>query len=245
VGRGVAAVGPDFLEVDPHRLDTEQPRKQGAQKRGADQDIKQLRRADIFQENREQKRRRASADFGERSGKTGSDAANSRGEHLAGQQISLRIGAEIGHEVEKHETRENEKRPRSAVIIDGLSGDKKPDRAADKAENLQAYPAGTVDQKNGEHDAEHQERIDQRRTLGGNQVVGDEVGDVLNVLALMADGRRQNRGRENTDAVGAEVLKEPGNGCEYGGTQIVRVEQSRIAARGMPRPSPPRAGRPE
>ncbi len=82
-------------------------------------------------------------------------------------------------------------------------------------------------------------RIDQRRTLGGNQVVGDEVGDVLNVLALMADGRRQNRGRENTDAVGAGVLKEPGNGCEYGGTQIVRVEQSRIAARGMPRPSPP------
>lgn len=95
------------------------------------------------------------------------------------------------------------------MIVAGLRRNKEPDCTTDKAENLQRHASEPVGQQNGRDNADDQENIDQGRTLGGNQIIGDQVGDVLRVLAFVADGGRQDGRREYADAVGAEVLQKP------------------------------------
>ena len=60
------------------------------------------------EQDREQKSGGDRADLGEGGGKPRAHAADLGRENLAGQQVGLRVRAEIGHEVEQHEAGEDQ-----------------------------------------------------------------------------------------------------------------------------------------
>ncbi len=64
---------------------------------------------------REHERREHGADLGEGRGEARTLAADVGGEDLAGQQVGLGVGAEVGHEVEDHEAAEQQQHPQRFV----------------------------------------------------------------------------------------------------------------------------------
>ena len=48
------------------------------------------------------------------------------------------------------------------------------------------------------------------------------------MVRIGAHGRRQDGGREDADAVGAEILKEPGDRGQHRGPDIGGVEERRV-----------------
>ena len=72
----------------------------------------------------------------------------------------------------------------------------------------------------GEHDADDQQDVDQRRALGGEDSVSDQVAETADMVGTGADRRRQDDRREDADAIGAEILDEPRHGGEDGGAPV-------------------------
>ena len=151
-------------------------------------------------------------------------------EHFARDQVGLRVRTEIGHEIEQHESREDEQHFRAALVGHGLRRDEQSQGAADEAEDLQADAAGPVGEQDGEDDADQQQQVDQGGAFRGNHVVVDEIGQVPDILVLVADRSGEDGGRENADAVSPEILQEPRNRRENGGAQVFRMKQRGIAA---------------
>ena len=67
-------------------------------------------------------------------------------------------------------------------------------------------------------------------SLGSDQIVGDNVGDRLSMLALVADRGGEHGGRKYADTVGAKILKEPRYRGQNGRAQILSPEQHCVAA---------------
>ena len=125
------------------------------------------------------------------------------------------------------------KRLRAAGEVRRQRGQQQARGAADEAEDLQRDPAHRVGQHDGEDDADDQQAGDQRRALGGGDVVGDQIGDAAGVVRIGADRSGQDRRREDADAVGAEVLQEPGNRGQDRGAPVGLVEQRGVARAGL------------
>ena len=94
-----------------------------------------------------------------------------RREDLAGQQVGLRVGADVGHEVEQHEAAEQQRcvRAGSAACSDSAR-EPQARGAADEADDLQADAADPVGQQHRGQDADDQQHVEQRRALGGQDV---------------------------------------------------------------------------
>ena len=80
------------------------------------------------------------------------------GNTSAGEQVGLRIRAQVGHEVEQHEAGEDQYGLKSAADIDRKRSQQQADRAADEADNLQPDPAQLVGQQNGKSNADDQQQ---------------------------------------------------------------------------------------
>src|SRR6202012_2189378 len=111
---------------------------------------------------------RDGADLGERGRETCTLAANGCREHLAGEQISLRVGTEIGHEIEEDETGKQKQGPGATAKARGERSKKQSDRAADEAEYLQSDAANDIRQSDGEYDADDQKARRESRPFGGH-----------------------------------------------------------------------------
>src|SRR3984957_13649349 len=81
-----------------------------------------------------------------------------------------------------------------------------------------------IGQQNGERNADDQQRSDQRRSSGGQNIVRDEVPQATHMV-LFAQRRGQNGRGEDADAVGAQVLQEPRNGSKDGRPAVAFLEQ--------------------
>jgi hypothetical protein len=165
-------------------------------------------------------------------------SATSRGgEDFAGEEVGLRIGAEIGHEVEQHETGENQQHLRSVGEVRRQRRQHETHRATQEADDLQRNSAHRIGQQNREYDADDQERGDQGGSLGGRDVVGDQIGDAAGMVGIRADRRGEDRRGEDADAIGPEILQEPGNRREDGRAAVGLVEQRKIALLGSSLPA--------
>ena len=128
------------------------------------------------------------ADLGEGRGEAGAHAAHLGREHLAGEQVGLRVRADIGHEVEQHEAGEDERDLASRPWRRSEKrGDEQADGAADEAEDLQPDAADAVGEDHREDDADDQQDVDQRRALGGEDVVRDQVAQAADMVGTAAD----------------------------------------------------------
>ena len=192
-----------------------------AGERGADQDHEQRLGADVGQEDREQERGGDRADLADRGGEARAGAAQAGRKHFAGEQIGLRVRPDVGHEVEQHEACEDQRRAGGVVRVGGERREREPGRASDETQNLQPHAPHPVGEQHRKDDADDQQNVDQGRALGGELIVGDQVGEVAGVRRLVAKRRGENRRRENPDAVGAEVLQEPRHRGEDGGAPVV------------------------
>ena len=100
----------------------------------------------------------------------------------------------------------------SASCVSGSGSDRQTCGAADEAHDLQPDTAEFINKKNGADDADDQQQVDEAGSLGGQDVVVDEIGQASHVLGLVADRSGKDRWRKDADAIGAEVLKKPRNG---------------------------------
>ena len=178
---------PNLLQAHAGGIDAEQPGDDCAKQRRPDEDVKKRLGADIDQQNWEQKSRRDSADLCEGCGEACAHAANARRKNLAGEEVGLRIRSKVRHEVEQHESGEDEKELVAAGHVSGSGGDRQTRGAADEAQDLQPDAAGLVHEKNGADDTDDQQKVDEPRALGRQDVVVDEVGKVSRVSRFMAE----------------------------------------------------------
>jgi len=142
---------------------------------------------------------------------------NFGGEHLAGEQVGLRVRADVGHEVEQHEADENHRGLGGADEIGGHRGNEQSGGAPMKPSTWSQMRPDAIRQDDREGDADDQQCGDHGRALGGEDVVPDQVADAADVIGGAAQGGGQDGRREDADAVGAEVLDEPGHRGEDGG----------------------------
>ena len=98
------------------------------------------------------------------------------------------------------------------------------DGAADEAQELKADAAYAIRQQHGEDDSHNQQDIDERRSLGRQNVALNEFGGIARMIDASADERRQDGGREDADAVSAEVLQKPRDRSENGPVHICAVK---------------------
>src|SRR6516162_7803463 len=82
----------------------------------------------------------------------------------------------------------------------------KPTAQPMKPRILKANAAHAVDQQHGKGYPHDQQYIDERCTLGGQDVALNEFGDVARLRDAGADDGGKDGGGEHSDAVGAEVL---------------------------------------
>src|SRR6476469_3814701 len=87
--------------------------------------------------------------------------------------------------------------------------------------------------KTANKNAENQQRGDERRAFGGDHVLQDHVGDAARVIRTAADRRSEDGWRENADAIGSQILQEPGDGGEERGAPVLAIEQGRKAVTGL------------
>ncbi len=118
---------------------------------------------------------------------------------------------------------------RSAREAGGQGREEQAGGTADEADDLQEYPAHDVGEHDGEQDADDEQGRDHGRTLRGSDVVRDQIGHAARMVRVGAEGCREDRRREDADAVGAKVLQEPGNRCEDRRPSIGLVEQRGVA----------------
>ena len=90
---------------------------------------------------------------------------------------------------------------------------------------MQPDAAKFVGQQNGKQNADDQKQCDHRGSPGGQDIVRDQILQAAHMVGLFAQRRGQNGRGEDANAVGAEVLQEPRNGSEDGGTAVALVEQ--------------------
>ena len=166
------------------------------------------------------------ADLADGGGEARAGAAQPGRKHFAGEQIGLRVRPDVGHEVEQHEAGEDQRGAAGVVRVGGERREREPGRASDETQNLQPHAPDPVGEQHREDDADDQQNIDQRRALGGELIIGDQVGKVAGVRRLVAEGRGENRRRENPDAVGAEVLEEPRHRGEDRGAPVFVVNNA-------------------
>jgi len=111
-------------------------------------------------------------------------AANDGRKHFPREQIGLRVGRHVRHEVEDHEAGENRRDLRTAIEIGRGGGDREADGASDEADDLKADAAEAVHQQDRRNDAYDQQKIDEARPPGRQLVVVDEIGDVTQRAVL-------------------------------------------------------------
>ena len=128
---------PNLLQAHAGGIDAEQPGDEGAKQRRPDEDVKKRLGTDIDQQNWEQKSRRDSADLCEGCGEACAHAANARRKNLAGEEVGLRVRSKVRHEVEQHESGEDEKELVAAGDVSGTGGDRQTCGASDEAQDLQ------------------------------------------------------------------------------------------------------------
>ncbi len=113
----------------------------------------------------------------------------------------------------------------------GLQGHhREPCGAADEAQHLQPDAADPVGHQHGGENAHDQQRIDQGRTLRALEVAGDDSRHIVGVADLVSECVGQDGRREDADAVGPEVLQEPGHRGEDRGAAVLPVEELTPAA---------------
>src|ERR1700678_3525072 len=157
----------NLVQIYARSLDTEKRGDHSPEHGGNDQAVEQKTRADGSQQDGEKERRCHRSDLGEGRGKARPGAADRGWENLAGQQISLRIGAKVGHEVEEHKADEDQGDLQASSEINRKRGNQQAHRAADEAEDLQADPAELVGQHYGKDNADDQQQRDHRVSSGG------------------------------------------------------------------------------
>jgi hypothetical protein len=96
-----------------------------------------------------------------------------------------------------------------AAEVDREGGDQQTQGAPDKAENLKSDPADLVGEDHRKQDADDQQNGDHRRSLGGQDRVGDQIAQAADVVGLAAERGCKDGWRKDADAVGAEILEKP------------------------------------
>ena len=165
------------------------------------------------------------ADLADHRREAGAHAAYFSREHLAREQVGLRVGADIGHEVEQHHAGHDEVQPGRAVRVEGQGRNAQPDRAAEETEDLQLDASQAIRQRDGKDDADDEQRRCERRGLGRMDTARNQVGGAADLVRSAAKrGGDQGRG-EDADAVSAEILEQPRRRREDGGAEIFRIEK--------------------
>ena len=103
------------------------------------------------------------------------------------------------------------------------------DRTTQEAEHLEGNSADHVRERNGEDDANEKQGRGQGRALGCVDILQDHIGDAANMVGSGAKRRRKNGRREDADAVGSEILQEPGHRRQDCRAPVFAVEQRAIA----------------
>src|SRR5262249_32274424 len=93
--------------------------------------------------------------------------------------------------------------------------------------DLKADAAYAIRQQHGEDNSHNQQHIDERRSLGRKNVALNELGGIARMIDARADECRQDGGREDPDAVGAEILQKPRYRGQNGPPKICAVNQPR------------------
>ncbi len=112
-------------------------------------------RADICQQDREEKGCHYRADLGESRGKSGAHAADLCGKDLARQKVGLGAGTEIRHEIEQHEAEKDQDRLSRTGNVGRKRRQEEAGGAADEAEDLQPDPADLVGEQDREDDPDN------------------------------------------------------------------------------------------
>ncbi len=90
---------------------------------------------------------------------------------------------------------------------------------------MKANAAHAVGQQHGKGYAHDQQHVDERRTLGGQDVALNEFGDVARLRDAGADDGGKDGGGKHSDAVGAEVLQKPRHRSQDGAVEVFPLKQ--------------------
>src|SRR5262249_34873322 len=200
----------DLFEIDALGFDGIALGNERAREAGADQNQQQKIGADVLEQDWKQKRGQHSANLRERCRESSSRAANRNRKHLPCNQVGHGVGPDIGHEAEYHEAGKEQQGGRPSADVKRQCRKQQADGAADEAEDLKAYAAYAIRQQHGKDDSHNQQHINERRSLGRQNVALNEFGGIARMIDARADERRQDGGREDPDAVDAEILQKPG-----------------------------------